>query len=63
MRSAQRPIDPETLPVRQISFRPSHSELPVMKPDLEEPWKHYLIDGYALAGCAVLLLYLFSLAF
>jgi len=34
-----------------------------MKPNLEEPWKQFVIDGYALAGCAVLLVYLLSLAF
>ena len=31
-----------------------------MKPELEDHPPQLLIDGYALAGCAVLLLYLLS---
>lgn len=34
-----------------------------MKPDLQDPSPELLIDVYALAGCAVLVMYVLSILF
>lgn len=31
-----------------------------MKPDLQDRWQQIMVDGYAVAGCAVLFVYLFA---
>lgn len=45
---------------RQMIRYTDSPTLSPMKPEFQDPSRQLLIDGYAVAGCAVLLLYLLS---